>query len=105
MENTSLIIPDKIISKSQESTYRKLAREHREHELTMQGIDLAKSIITNPVFSMVSGWLIIEQLNKHQAFGRTQELSDWSASVLEVGLLSAGLFGVAGDTGLLSKII
>jgi hypothetical protein len=55
------------------------------------GGQILKPALQFPYIPIILGWLLIEQLNNHQAFGTTQEKSDASSSQLAAILLATGI--------------
>lgn len=97
MESTALITtaPVQDMHKLSNAQLKMLERIHDKQMAASMfrdaagfGKDCLKPLIQHPAFGIVLAWLLIEQLDKHQAFGRTPELSSRSASQIATILLT-----------------
>lgn len=94
MNETALQIPD--LNKLSNSQLRLIERLHDKQlaasmfsDTANFGREIIKPLIQHPAFGLVLAWLLIEQLNIHNAFGRTAAESNASSSQLATILLTA----------------
>lgn len=59
------------------------------HDVGQFTREILQPLVKHPGFGMVLAWLLIEQLNIHQAFGPTRAYSDASASQIATILMTA----------------
>lgn len=69
--------------------YASLQRQQYAIELTRLAAKTLTDLIKNPSIGITAAWLFIEQANNKQWFGYDRAGSDYSASILQYGLLAA----------------